>query len=168
VILLSVLGGPMMTGWFSVAQRTVEAAKTGHIAVFTALYPAMAGNKNETYHLPWILLLIGAGIGAVILSVLAEPLTRILFGVEYEASVPALRILAWMLIPYTISTFLTLKFVALNQEKPVLRASVASLAVLGALSLWWIPRAGLTGASSCVLVAESVQAGLLFIQWRAA
>jgi hypothetical protein len=61
-----------------------------------------------------------------------------------------------------------LKFVALNQEKPVLRASVASLAVLGALSLWWIPRAGLTGASSSVLVAESVQAGLLFIQWRAA
>lgn len=168
VILLSMLGGPMLTGWFSVAQRTVEAAKTGHVAVFTALYPAMAGSKNETFYLPWVLLLIGAGIGAVILSALAGPLTRILFGVEYEASVPALRILAWMLAPYTVSTFLSLKFIAKNQEKPVLRASLASLVVLGALSLWWIPRAGLAGAGSSALVAESVQAGLLFIQWRVA
>jgi O-antigen/teichoic acid export membrane protein len=102
------------------------------------------------------------------LSTLAGPLTRILFGVEYVASVPALRILAWMLIPYTVSTFLTLKFVALNRETPVLRASFASLAVLGALSFWWIPRAGLAGASSSALVAESVQAGLLLLQWRTA
>ena len=167
VILLSVLGGPALTGWFSVAQRTVEATKTGHVAVFTALYPAMAQSKNETFHLPWMLLLIGAGLAGVILSMLAGPLTRILFGVEYEASVPALQILAWMLIPYTINTFLTLKLIALNREKPVLRASLTSLFVLAALSWWWIPLAGLTGASGSALVAESLQAGLLFLQWRA-
>jgi O-antigen/teichoic acid export membrane protein len=98
---------------------------------------------------------------------LARPLTRILFGVEYEASVPALQILAWMLIPYTISTFLTLKFVALDREMPVLRASLASLVMLGALGLWWIPRGGLAGASGSALIAESVQAGLLYLQWKA-
>jgi O-antigen/teichoic acid export membrane protein len=167
VILLSIISGPMMTGWFSVAQRTVEASKTGHVAIFTALYPAMAQSRNETFHLPWILLLFGAGFGAVILSMLARPLTRILFGVEYEASVPALQILAWMLIPYTISTFLTLKFVALDREMPVLRASLASLVMLGALGLWWIPRGGLAGASGSALIAESVQAGLLYLQWKA-
>ncbi len=167
VILLSIISGPVLTGWFSVAQRSVEATKTAHAAVFTALYPAMAQNKKETFHLSWMFLLLGAGIGAITLSVLATPLTLILFGSEYEASVPALQILAWVLIPYTISTFLTLKFVASNQETPVLRASLVSLAILAVSSIWWIPRAGLSGASSSVLIAESTQAGLLFLQWRA-
>lgn len=167
ILMISSIGGSAMTGFFSVAQRMVEAGKTAHVAAFTALYPAMAQSKDETFRLPWILLLVGAGIGAVFLSVLAIPLTRILFGVEYEASVPALQILAWILIPYTVSSFLVLKFVASNQEMPVLRASLMSLVLLISLGLWWIPRDGLSGVSGSALVAESVQAVLLFWQWRA-
>lgn len=167
VILLSIISGPVLTGLFTVAQRTMEAAKTAHVAAFTALYPAMARSKNETFQFLWLLLLLGAGVGAVILSVLAVPLTYILFGSEYEVSVPALQILAWVLIPYTISTFFTLKFVASNQEPPVLRASLVSLVVLVVSSILWIPRAGLSGAGGSVLIAESTQAGLLYLQWRA-
>ncbi len=166
VLMISAIGGSAMTGFFSVAQRTVEAAKTGHAAVFTALYPAMAQRRDETFRSSWILLLVGAGFGAVALSALARPLTLILFGGGYEASVSALQILAWMLIPYSVSTFLTLKFVASNREGPVLRASLVSLAVLASLSLWWIPRTGLSGASGAVLAAESAQAALLFLQSR--
>ena len=164
--MISLIGGAVLTGLFSVSQRAVEAAKTGHGAIFTALYPAMAQDKNESFHLPWIVLLVGAAIGAMILSALAEPLVRILFGAEYEASVPALQILAWILIPYTVSTFLTLKFIALKKEMPVLRASLASLILLAAFNLYWIPRAGLIGASGSALGAETVQASLLLIQWR--
>ncbi len=166
VLMVSSVGGSAMTGFFAVAQRMVEAAKTGHGAVFTALYPAMVKNKDETFRLPWILLLVGASGGAAFLSALAMPLTRILFGVEYEASVPALQILAWILIPYTVSTFLVLKFVASNQEIPVLLASLTSLVLLISLSLWWIPHAGLIGASGSALAAESAQAVLLLWQWR--
>ncbi len=166
VLLVSAMADPSMTGWFSAAQRTVEAAKTGHNAVFTALYPAMAQNRDESFRLSWSLLLVGAGIGAIALSALASPLTRILFGVEYEASAPALQILAWMLIPYTVNTFLTLKFVASHREKSVLWASSVSLVALVACSLWWIPRSGLTGASGSALVAEAIQSMALFFQWR--
>ena len=166
VLMISAIGGSAMTGFFSVAQRTVEAAKTGHAAVFTAWYPAMAQRRDDTFRSSWILLLVGAGFGAVALSALARPLTLILFGGGYEASVSALQILAWMLIPYSVSTFLTLKFVASNREGPVLRASLVSLAVLASLSLWWIPRTGLSGASGAVLAAESAQAALLFLQSR--
>ncbi|MBI5841803.1 MAG: flippase [Chloroflexi bacterium] len=166
ILMISGISGPTMTGLFSVAQRIVEAAKTGHVAVFTALYPAMAERKTESFRSSWILLLLGAGLGAVTLSALARPLTLILFGVGYEASVSALQILVWMLIPYSVSTFLTLKFVASNREGPVLRASLVSLAVLASLSLWWIPRTGLSGASGAVLAAESAQAALLFLQSR--
>lgn len=166
VTMVSMMSGAIMTGLFSVSQRAVEAAKTGHIAIFTALYPAMAQDKDESFRLPRILLLVGAGIGAATLSALAKPLVQSLFGAEYEASVPALQILAWILIPYTVSTFLTLKFVALKKETPVLRASFVSLILLVALNLYWIPRASLIGASGSALSAEIIQACLLLMQWR--
>jgi O-antigen/teichoic acid export membrane protein len=166
VTLVLLMGGAVMTGLFSVSQRTVEGAKTGHAAIFTALYPAMAQDKNRSFRLPWILLLGGAGLGAVILSVLARTIVLILFGAEYEASIPALQILAWILIPYAVGTFLTLRFVATKNEKPVLQASLASLALLFALNIYWIPRAGLIGASWSALIAETFQSGLLLRQWR--
>ncbi len=166
ILMISAISGSTMTGLFSAAQRTVEAAKTGHAAVFTALYPAMARNKDESFRLSWILLIVGAGLGAVTLSVLARPVTHILFGGGYEASASVLRILAWILIPYSVSTFLTLKFVASNQEKAVLRASSLSLLVLALLSLWLIPNSRLVGASVAMLAAESTQAALLWAQSR--
>ncbi len=166
VTMLSMMSGAVMTGLFSVSQRTVEGAKTGHAAVFTALYPAMAQDKNRSFRLSWILLLVGAGIGAITLSALAKPIVHILFGVEYEASIPALQILAWILIPYAVNTFLTLRFVASKNEKPVLQASLASLVLLIALNIHWIPRAGLVGAGWSALIAETIQAGLLIVHWR--
>jgi O-antigen/teichoic acid export membrane protein len=166
VTMVSLMGGPAMTGLFSVSQRTVEGAKTGHAAIFTALYPAMAQDKNRPFLLPLTLLLIGAGIGAIILSVLAKPLVQILFGAEYEASIPALQILAWILIPYAVNTFLTLRFIASQNEKPVLQASLAGLVLLFALNICWIPRAGLIGASWSALIAEIIQAVLLIAHWR--
>jgi len=166
VTMVSMVSGAVMTGLFSVSQRTVEGAKTGHVAIFTALYPAMAQDINKSFRWTWILLLVGAGLGSIILSALARPVVQILFGAEYEASIPALQILAWILIPYAVNTFLTLRFVASKNEKPVLQASLASLILLIALNLYWIPRAGLVGAGGSALVAETVQAGLLLMQWR--
>jgi PST family polysaccharide transporter len=105
-------------------------------------------------------------IGAIALSALARPGVLILFGAEYEASIPALQILAWILIPYAVNTFLTLRFVASKNEKPVLQASLAGLVLLVVLNIYWIPRAGLVGASGSALVAETFQAGLLLMQRR--
>lgn len=166
VLILAALGGPSLTGWFAAAQRTLEAAKTAHGAAFTALYPAMAQSREGSFRGWWMLLIAGAGLGAALLSALAMPVTRILFGVGYEASAAALQILAWALVPYTISTFLTLKFAASQRETSVLHASLTSLTALVLLSLWWIPRAGLAGAAGAALAAESVQAALLFVRWR--
>ncbi len=126
LLILPVLGGAALTGWFSAAARIVEAAKIGHVAVFTAIYPLMAqvyaedkSRLSETFRLPWLLLLGGAITASLILSLLSKPLVAILFGFEYISSVPILQILAWMLIPYTINTFLGLAFLAKRQEAVV-------------------------------------------------
>ena len=167
IFMLSAFAGAALTGWFAAALRAVEASKTIHVSVFTALYPAMAraepGSAN-VFRLTWITLLAGAALIALTLSLLAAPLVRLLFGLDFLASIPALQILAWMLVPYTINTYLTLAFIAARQERNVAVALSASLLALLLLNLWWIPLLGLAGAAWAALVAESFQALILLVQ----
>jgi O-antigen/teichoic acid export membrane protein len=165
--LLSALAGATLTGWFAAALRAVEASKTVHLAVFTALYPAMARNEPGSagiFHRIWLFLLLGAALIALSLSLLAAPLIRLLFGPDFLPAIPALRILAWMLVPYTVNTYLTLTLVAAKHEWNVAVALSASLLALILLSLGWIPRLGLAGAAWAALFAESLQALLLLVQ----
>ena len=167
--LVSMLGGAALAGWFSAAQRAVEVAKTGHLAVFTALYPVMAQARAEaaweaTLQRSWKVLLALAVLAALGLSLLAEPLVRLLYGAEYLPAVPALRILAWMLVPFTVNTFLSLSLIAVNRERTVGWALASSLLVLMLLSLWLIPAQGTSGAAVAALGAECVQSAVLLTQ----
>jgi len=168
--LLSLLAGAAVTGFFSVAQRALEAAKTGHLAAFTALYPAMAeANADPHGRQPLLaalrssrkLLIAGAVLAALALFLFAAPLVGLLFGVGFEQAVAVLRILAWVLVPYTVNSILTLAYLAANRERPVSVALSASLLGLAGLSLYWIPTAGAVGAAWASLAAESLQMGIL-------
>jgi len=172
LVLLSTLGGASITGLFSAGLRVVEASKSAHQAAFTSLYPLMAqdgagsssGQTGEAIQLSWRLLLTSAIALALSLSLLAGPLVELLYGTEFAATTPILRILAWMLIPYTVNSFLTLAFVARKREIAVSLALMASLLGLGIMSLAWIPAYGLEGAAWAALGAESLQAIILLLQ----
>ena len=167
ILLVTFWLGASAAGWFSAAQRIVEFAKTAHLAVFTVLFPAMANSKGEwkDFRLVWLILLSAALTAALAISLLASPLTLVLFGVEYAASVPLLRLLAWMLVPFTINTYLTLAFVAAKREKPVLIALTTGLLALILFNVLWTPRFGILGAGWAMLLAECIQAGLLLVQY---
>ncbi|MCX6081544.1 MAG: flippase [Chloroflexi bacterium] len=169
--MLSASVGPALTGGFAAALRVLEASKSLHMAVFTALYPAMAKTQTKAADAQFFLqlwsgLLAGAALVALGISILAEPLVNLLFGADFSASIPALRILAWMLVPYTINTFLSLALLSSKQEKNMMIALTSSLVALVALNLWLIPRLGLSGAAWAALSAESLQAGLLLLQLK--
>jgi len=169
--MLSFLGGASMVGWFSAAARAVEAARIGHIAAFTALYPAMANakiNKDSvrTFRLSWFLLLIVASMGTILLFLFAKPLIHIFFGAEYQLSIPVLRILSFTLVPYSVNTFLSLALLAAKREKVVVRILFISLFALTVLNLWLIPRAGEVGAGWAFLIAEVMQSGLFLFEWK--
>jgi len=166
ILLVTFWLGAVATGWFSAALRVVEFAKTAHLAVFTVLYPAMANSQGglKEFRAVWLLLLTGALTAAPGISLLASPLILVLFGAEYAVSIPLLRLLAWMLIPFTVSTYLTLAFVAANRETPVLITLTASLLTLILLNLLWTPRFGILGAGWAMLLAECLQAGMLLVQ----
>ncbi len=165
LLLLSTLGGAALTGLYSSALRVVEAAKLVHVAALTALYPRMAQSESAgTVRLSFRLLLAWALALAVGLSLLAAPVVNLLYGAAFAPAAPVLRILAWALVPYTISAFLSLAFVASHRPRAVGWALTVSLIGLGFFSLCWIPAYGLIGAAWAALSAEILQAFVLLIQ----
>jgi O-antigen/teichoic acid export membrane protein len=168
--MLSFLGAASMVGLFSAAARVVEAARMGHVAAFTVMYPALANAGNDklshgTFRLSWLLLLAISAVGSILLFLLAGPLVDIFFGAEYGASIRALRILAFTLIPYTLNSYLSIVFLAKKQEKTILRVLIVSLLMLLTLNLWLIPLAGQVGAGWAVLITEIAQAVLFSLAW---
>lgn len=175
VYLLATIAGAAATGQFSAALRAVEASKTGHLAAFGALYPALArARADEAAVERWprafarslSSLLALAALAGVVLSVLADPLVRLLYGPGFEPAAAGLRVLAWVLVPYTVATYVSLDLLAARHEGAVARALVGALVVLIGLAAWWIPDAGFVGACWAMLAAEGVHAALLLVQWR--
>ncbi len=168
MVMLPTLGGAEVTGWYSAAARVIEAAKIGHIAVFTAIYPLMAqvnaidkSKLSQAFRLPWYLLLGGATLASFAINLLSKPIIAFAFGMEYSPSISILQILAWMLVPYTINTFLSLAFLAQGNEGVVTGALTMGIFVLAALTIWWEPLAGARGAAWAALTAEIVQSIIL-------
>ena len=168
--MLSLFGNASMVGIFSAAARVLEAARMGHFALFTALFPAMANIRSgkdpvKDFSSSWFLLLVMAVIGSVLIFFLAKPVVIIFFGTDYQLSIPVLKILAFTLIPYTINTFLTLAFLAKKKETIVVLILLASLIILLLLNLSLIPLAGQIGAGWAFLFSEIAQALLFITMW---
>ena len=168
LLMLPALAGSSATGWYSAAAKLVEAAKIGHVAVFTALYPAMAQYRSDSqvgwargFRTPYLILMTGALLASVLLVVLAAILVPALFGNHYSASVPLVRIMAWSLVPYALNSFLTLALLARGEERSVVVALAMSIVLLGLLTAWWVPAFGILGAAYAILFAETAQAVVL-------
>jgi len=172
VLVLAVAVGPAATAWFAGGSRIVEASRTGHLALFGALYPAMAeahGSTPEDGALAgrlawaWRLSLLGALAIAATLLVVGPVLVRMLYGEAFAPASAGLAILALALVPSTIAGYLSLELLAAHRERSALWALFASLAVLVALLLALVPAIGWTGAAWAILGADAVQAALLLL-----
>ncbi len=170
VLALSLMTTPAQTGLFSAAARIVEASKTIHLGIFAALYPAMSQAQTETlnqsawnaaFKLSWRILFAGAVLIALILYLTSTVLVKVLYSNQFMLSAAILQILAWAFIPFTVNTYLTLAYLASNQEWVVGRVFAASLLVLLVLNLWWIPLYGPEGSAWASLIAECIQSVIL-------
>jgi O-antigen/teichoic acid export membrane protein len=172
IYMLAALTGAAETGLFSAAARAVEASKGIHLAVFAALYPAMARTRAdspertelaEALRVSWKALLAGAALASVLLFALARPLVLFLYGGGFAASAAVLQVMAWILLPFTVNSYLTLSLLASNGEKFVGRALAVSLLGLLVLNLWWIPPHGAAGGAWAALAAECLQSVVLLV-----
>ena len=170
VLALSLMTASEQVGLFSAAARIVEASKTVHLGIFAALYPAMsqAGSDainrsawDNPFKWSWRILLAGAVLIALMLYSTSTLLIQILYGGQFRVSAPILQILAWTIIPFTINTYLTLSYLASNQEWVVGRAFAAGLLGLLILNLGLIPLYGPQGSAWASLIAECIQSIIL-------
>jgi len=171
VLALSLFAGPAATGWFAASSRVVEASKSGHVALFGALYPAMAAAHatpgkppageapSNPFGRSWRLSVAGAGAISGVLVLIAPLVIELLYGPTFGPASGALAILGLSLVPSTIATYRSLELLASHREGRTLRALTVSLAALGALLAVLIPLLGWIGACWAILGAEIVQAG---------
>lgn len=179
ILSLSLLSPDAATGWFTAAVRIPEAFKVIHYAFFGAIFPVMSRTafnnrqpegayrgegywSTKLYRLSFTLLLSFAFLAALIITLAAKPLIYFLYGANYSPSIGVLQILAWSLIPYTISSKISLDLVTTGQEHWVSRTLAITVVITAVLYALLIPALGILGASLSALVGETIQA-LIFI-----
>jgi len=167
ITLLPALIGLSSTGLYSAASRVLDAGKLGHFSAFTAMYPEMTRNEDFGKQMRGLRsLLMAAFLITGLVYLLAEPIVLVLFGEEFLPAVLPLRILAWMIVPYVVVTYISLGLVAVGIEKPVLLSLLAALGSLLILFIFLTSRFGLIGSAVAVLFAEIIHALFLWLQWR--
>lgn len=173
--MLAILSGPAVTGWFAAAQKIVDAPKIGHIALMGALFPVMARAYTPDFEIRTFdnifagslkLLLIFAGIIAILVYTFADSIIIFLYGSDFDPAIKTLKILVWTLIPFTITNYFSLVFLAAGKENKLLILLLISLGLLLTINLFGIPRMGMDAASLGILITESFFAGVLLIGWR--
>lgn len=93
---------------------------------------------------------------AMISSLFAEEIIRLLYGSEYIGSAEVLRLHIWSAVFVFIGQFMSKVVVARHQQKFLLFNKLISSSVNVCLNLYLIPRYGIVGAASATLVSYGV------------
>lgn len=156
-------------GYFTAANRFVEAARLLPNAFFGALFPALAGlaldraRMAATFARAQRALAAFGLVSAAALIVLGGWLLPVVFGQTFAPAAPVLQMLALSLLPFGLRGARTIYWYAIGGERYVNWVNGAVLALQLGLGLWLIPRYGAGGAALSVALVESAALALL---WR--
>ncbi len=160
LFMLSVFGSDVATGWFSAAARLMEGFKLGHFALLNGLMPEMSRpetvQRQRTLRSSLFGLLLWSLIPVVVIVFLADPIIRIIYGEAFGPAAQVIRVIVWVLIPYTFSSYLSMTLSMRGAESVVLNANLICLMAAIMIYLLLIPRYGLPGAAWGTLAVESL------------
>jgi O-antigen/teichoic acid export membrane protein len=171
-ILLSLMRGDEMTGWYSAATRFFTLFAFVPRSIMGAVLPVMALQSiqrdstkalSKSYSRSFRFLFITGLPLALGMGLLAEPIVGLLYGDQFLEAVPAIQILMLALMASFVNFAGTHALVSLNRERAVLGISAASLAINFALNLLLIPFLGHIGAAVTSVASEGL---VLVLQLR--
>ena len=173
LLVLAALAGAAEVGLFTAGYRFFELGVAVAITLAAPLVPvfgraAGSGTLLAQTRLALRLVLSAAGPAAVAAWVLADPVIRLLFGPDYAASVPVLRIAALMATAMIAATILFLALVALGRTGFAVPFSATGCAVNALLCLVLVPAGGATGAAIAALAAEVTMLAVVAIVFHRA
>lgn len=168
-ILLGLTVGGEAVGWFSAALRPIMTLHAFVWLYFYNLLPSLSRHAQQTEQTEHDLVNNSLRItawSAVFLGIaggmLARPIIILIFGQRYLASVPAFRILVWMLSISLLSGHYRYLLIAFNQQRYEFLCSLCAAIVSFVLSILFIPRFSSQGAAVAIVIAAAVNWAMAF------
>ena len=170
-VLLTYLRGETETGFYGASYRFLDAVQFIPIAVSQALFPTFTrlhessiSDLKKIYFKSLALLSILGLVVTAFVFLLAPVIINLVYGVSYQPSIIALKILSFAIffqfihIPGAHLLFATEKFL-----KPVIYLSILAVGFNIAANLIFIPVYGFVAASFVTLISEILS--FIFIFW---
>ena len=159
VVLLQLFKNFQVVGWYSAANKYIDAVAWVPQSAMGAVFPALSllsgGDRRRlsfAYEKSYKMLAILGLPLAVGIGVTADSIVHITGG--FEQSIPALRILAPSVALLFVNNAFIYTLTAINRQLDFTRLALATLAVNVALNLLLIPPYGYLGAAAASTVTE--------------
>jgi O-antigen/teichoic acid export membrane protein len=161
VVLLQVLKGFQVVGWYSAANRFIDAVAWIPQSAMGAVFPALslvAATESRRLVFAYeksfkMLAIVGLPL-AVGIGLSAESIVHVTLGHGFDKSIPALAILAPSIALLFVNNAFIYTLTAMNRQLDFTRLSVATLAVNLILNVALIPPFGYLGAASASTLTE--------------
>jgi len=156
-VLMAGLVSSQQLGLYAVAVTVASVAHGLVLAVSTALFPRVAEGDAGLAARSCRATICIVGTVAAGLAAVSPTLVPFVFGADFDAAIPMVRVLLLASIPLAASVVLASALVAVNQPSAAMRAELSALAVTAPALVAFVPGAGGIGAAVISLVAYSVR-----------
>jgi O-antigen/teichoic acid export membrane protein len=168
-ILLSIMKGVEVVGWYSAAYRLMVVLLVVPQVVNLTIFPAMSRfyveargsllSTRDTFFRYMVLIAVPMGIAV---TFLASEIIRLIFGTGYTNSIIALQILVWSSVFVYLGSPFARFLESSNQQLTITKITVILMVENVVLNLILIPSFGLVAASAVTVATEGVSF-LLFL-----
>lgn len=167
VIVLSLTHHDVVVGLYAAASKIVSVG-TPVVTSFTgAMFPYLTrlhqqsslalrrvGEETLEY------MLAAAVPAAVMLAIFADRVIGLLYGPGYDAAVPVLRVVIWVVVFNLVNPFVSHLLFARGEQTFSLRVGAVTAVVSLILAAGLIPRWGAVGAAAALLASSALACGL--------
>ncbi len=163
LVMLSLMKGDQMTGWYAAAQKFRQGFVFIPASVRDATLPAMSkfstespARLRETIRRSCKYLWMISLPASALISIFADTLIRWIYGPAYLSAIPALRIVIWTMVFSFINNVFTVALYALKREKEASWTLAFGMVFNILTNLLAIPRWGHVGAATTTVLSEMV------------
>ncbi len=170
VVILTHLGGEAQAGLFSAAYKLVDMVITFAHAYGQALFPIASRTARQNAEafktlflksIKYVLILTLAVAAGV--SVMASEIVAFVYGGGMMQAAAVLRILVWMVAPFSIVPILAFSLLSHNRQDRDLLGNIAAAVTVILLGVLTTPAYGAVGMALSVVVATLVFWGVEFV-----
>jgi O-antigen/teichoic acid export membrane protein len=163
VVLLSVFHGETAVGIYQAAWKLIRLGTVVAQSFATAVFPYISRlyvSSRDVFQqvneqsLKYILASILPAVVGI--TILADRIVLFVYDTDYTASVPVLRVLAWLLVPQFLNPFLSRVLYARGEQRRSLMVAAVGLASFTILAICLIPRWAALGTAWASLLSALV------------